>query len=638
MDFTKIQNEIDKVNSGPSNYAYTVTIDKLSKFLEYCYNVYQDGTSDPVISDDNYDIMLDILEERDPFSDFIKKIKQNENDKYAMPSLNKIRSHISKEFENWYSEDFDYQVSDKLDGISAKLIIRNGKIKFITKGRGGDAKDITNKIDIINFNTNINLIENLAVRGEIIISKSNSDLFINEKNKISKLYKNLRAAVSGIMNNKVILNEYKGLLDFVVHFRYDKEYNTYEEMLIDINSLGFKIPWNKKYKKLSNEECIKILNKRREESDYIVDGIVIAQNVKIKNPTNDNPKEIIAFKDISETAQSKVIDVIWSIGQYGYLSPTLIIEPVTMNNSTINNVFAHNAKYVIDNEIGIGSIVEISHEIVPQIQKVILKSKPKLPVQEYEWNSNKTNIICKEKTEEQQIMEVKHFFKSIDVKYMSDGIITTLNCNGYDNIIDIINAEKKELYKIRGLGNKIIDKIYENMDKSLKSANLENLMAGSCLFGRNLGKRKLKILIDEIPNIMNEDSQNLKSKILEIKGFSDTTTKVFIDNLDDFKKFLNKLIETGKVKNYFDSKEIEKIEITEKHPIDGLKIVFTNIRPDKNLNEKIINNGGLIMTTVSKKTNVVVCPSTEGESNNIKKAKQYGIRIIELKDFVKEFF
>lgn len=642
-----MEKEILKLVKGPSQYANNASIELLTQVLQYCLDIYENGKTDPVISDDNYDIMLDILEIRDPNSEFLKKTKKTDDESYAMPSLNKIRAHIKGEFESWYPGDKTdhYQVCDKLDGISAKLVIKNGIPKLTTKGRGTKPQDITNKIPLIDFGTDLSKFRYIVVRGEIIIPKKFAHFFVeskdnsNQNDKALNVYKDPRSAVSGIMNNKKVLTEYKGKLDFVVHFKYGGKYNSYKEMFENVASIGFKTPWNETYSKLSREICTEILHKRRIESEYIIDGIVIPQNIQVQEPTGDNPKDVMAFKDISETAQSTVIDIIWTIGQYGYLTPVLIIEPVIMDNATINNATAHNAKYVIDNQIGIGSIIEISHEVTPQVQKVITQSIPKMPEMEYVWNSTKKHIYCKEETVEQIVAEVRHFFKVLKLKFLSDGIIKTLNNSGYPSIIDIITADRKELYEIKGLGKTVIDKIYNGMELQLNSAKLETLMAGSCLFGRNLGEKKLKLIVDEIPNVMNCSKEDLKPLIMEIKGFSEISTEKFLENFDNFKEFLENLTSTGKIINYFECIEIPKIEeiINIEHPIRGKKIVFTNIRAKDDLKNNIEKNGGIIMTSVSGKTDIVVYPASKTDSSSITKARELKIELLEMSQFLNKY-
>ena len=74
-------------------------------------------------------------------------------------------------------------------------------------------------------------------------------------------------------------------------------------------------------------------------------------------------------------------------------------------------------------------------------------------------------------------------------------------------------------------------------------------MVGSNSFGRGLGEKKLTLIFDEYPDILknNESSKLLKKKIIKIDGFSQKLTDLFVDNLPNFKEFLNLLVNNCKL-------------------------------------------------------------------------------------------
>ena len=76
------------------------------------------------------------------------------------------------------------------------------------------------------------------------------------------------------------------------------------------------------------------------------------------------------------------------------------------------------------------------------------------------------------------------------IKYLSEGIITKLVNNGYDTIPKILKAKKASLSKIEGLGDKIITKIYDEIDRAFEEVDLQTFMGASHKFGRGLGRRK----------------------------------------------------------------------------------------------------------------------------------------------------
>ena len=68
-----------------------------------------------------------------------------------------------------------------------------------------------------------------------------------------------------------------------------------------------------------------------------------------------------------------------------------------------------------------------------------------------------------------------------------------------------------------------------------------------------------------------------------------------------------------------------------------MKIVLSGFR-DKKLEEDIVARGGKVTTTVSKQTSMLVVASMDTEpSGKAAKAKEFGIQIVQVKDFVNRF-
>ena len=68
----------------------------------------------------------------------------------------------------------------------------------------------------------------------------------------------------------------------------------------------------------------------------------------------------------------------------------------------------------------------------------------------------------------------------------------------------------------------------------------------SCTVGSNWDETGvLAALFSNIPDLMERQSNNsLKEDIMEVEGFSNITAKQFVDNFNDFKKFMKKFVDT----------------------------------------------------------------------------------------------
>ncbi|CAH6421855.1 NAD-dependent DNA ligase [uncultured virus] len=634
MNFNNIKKDLLE---DPYNYSKKISIKELEDILRelsfYYYN-----TKESLVPDEIFDIIKNVLEERDPKNLFLKEVgspisKNKVKLPYFMPSLNKIKPSTNLIL-SWLEEyKGPYVVSDKLDGVSALLVKTKKELKLYTRGDGTNGQDISHLIPFI-FDKKIldKLMNNIAIRGELIISKNNFKKIDNE-------FKNGRNAISGLVNAKHFSVKLAKLTDFIAYSLLNPQYKQTEQMS-KIHSWKLPIVTYKILNEINNDFLSKYLLERRKESEYEIDGLVVVDSSQIYNTTVDEPEYEFAFKTLltDQIAETLVLDLEWTVSKHSYLKPKVKIQPVEISGVTIKNATAFNAKFVVDNKLGPGSIIKIvrSGDVIPHILEVIKSSssgKPKMPLIPYVWNKTGIDILVKDVQGEAKdaiiIKKITNFFSTLGIKNISEGIVTKLVINGFNSIPKIIKADKKKLENIEGLGSKIVEKIFNNIDSSIKKVTLSQLMAASTLFGRGLGNRKLKVIVDQYPNIMNEnfDKKVLSNNIMQLEGFDELTTTQFIENFPKFKKFyseLEKVLDLSHLQNPIKQKKITKGKFL------GKKMAFTGFR-DAELKKFIEDNGGKVSDTVSKNTDLLIYVDTS--SSKYKKAIELNIETIKLSNF-----
>jgi DNA ligase (NAD+) len=640
-------NELQKqLVKDPIKYSKNLSIDELVDLLEMLSDAYY-NTGEPIVSDEIYDKLFDDLKKRDPDNKYLKNVgasikgtKELVKLPFEMGSLTKIKP--SGEDLNKWTNKFKgpYFLSDKEDGVSAQIYKNQaGEIFMYSRGDGIEGQNISHLLQFIISKKILKKIPNgSSIRGELIISKDNFK-------KIDKLMKNARNAVAGLVNAKNFNKDIAKITDFVAYAILNPRYH-FKEQIELLNEYGFNVVKNKSINKLTEEYLKSYLTERRKESEYEMDGIVIVDDSKIYSHSGGYPEHSFAFKMLldDQIAITKVIEVIWDPSKDGYLKPKIKIEPVDLLGTTVTYATAFNAKFIVDNKIGPGAKIKIvrSGDVIPYILEVVKAAKegPSLPEFPYKWNSTNVDLILKDENDAngKQIVTIKlliHFFSTIGVKYLSEGIITKLVENGYNSVAEILKADKKKLYKIDGLGEKIVDKIYDEIDRAFDEVSLDIFMGASNKLGRNLGTRKIKEIITIYPDILKEsedDEDELYEKIIKVPGFSEKLSEQFSENFKNFKKFYN---EIAKIK---DLSRFEKIEIKK---IDGVfsgkSIVFTGFR-DKNLEKFILDNGGKISESISGNTFMLVyADDADTGSSKFVKAKEKEVKIIKKSDFVKDY-
>jgi len=644
---------MNKINKDPVAYANSITIKKLVSVLQKLHDEYVEKEGNTEVSDDTYDTMVDVLRERDPTNPYLFEVNvssTNETDVKLfcpMPSLDKIKP-AQKTFEPWISKfKGPYVVMDKLDGTSIQIYKNDeGVVDLFTK-KGTDIG--TSKKHLLEYlvsKKTLNAIpKNTCIRGELVVSKEDFQSI-----KTFADVKNERSVIGCITSVKTMDTRIAKKGQFIAYNILSPRY-TQVEQLDKLKSWGFKTVWNTVIDKIKKEyDLIEILKKRTIDSEFVVDGIVITDNSQVYEHTSQMPLHSIAFKMNNEEDMKNVVvkKVEWNPTMYGYLQPKVKFDKVILKGDvSVDTATAHNAKYIYDNKIGVGTIIKIvrSGDVIPYIVDVVKPSdKPDMPEMDYEWTSTKVDIYVKNPTKSiKRLINIAkniHFFKEIGVKYLGEGIITKLYDNGYETVISIIiaaNDKDPNMYLIEGLGKTMVNKIYGVIDTVMNDIKMPDFMAGTLFFGEGIGSKKIKKVLDVYSDIVlpdndkYSDTDELTEMLLEVDGFQEKSAIKFANGLNQFHSFVKEIFKNT-------SYTLTKKSVTKvKNDIfKDKKIVITGFR-DAKITEFIESNGGQVMSSVSKNTSLVIYVKSDKESSKLEKATQLQIPTIEKTDFEKKY-
>lgn len=629
--------KINNLIANPLNYSKTLSIKELEEIMEIAnYKYYNSCYS--IMNDDVYDLIRNLLEQRKPNSHILHSVGAplNSNDKVKLPywmgSMDKIKpdSNQLRIYLNKFKGP--YVISDKLDGSSGLFHHYEDKKgnwvnQFYTRGNGTYGRDISHLLRLILGNTFLKNLPNqeFSVRGEIIITRNKFKKFKNEKT-------NPRALTNGVVNCKKVDIKTAKNLDFVV-FELLQETKPSEQYKF-IKSLGFKTPYYKIYENIDKNSLSKILLNRRDNSDYIIDGIIIQDNHTYPINTSGNPDSSVAFKMIlmDQLVESIVLDVEWNASRHGILKPVVIYEPIILGGTTMQRATGFHAKFIQDNNIGPGSRIQItrSGDVIPYIVKVISGTVAKLPTNtEYYWK--KHNIVLKDISEDKsvKVKKLSYFIQTLDIKSIGPKTIELFVDAGINTVKKLINATQADFLKLDRVADKSALKMYNNIQNGIKNVPLELIMAASHKFSQGLGKRKFKAILKKHPDIL-EIKEDIEQVVLAVHGF-DKTANDFAIGLPKFKQFMIKHPEiTIQLPSTNDV-------IKNQGKFESKSFVFTGVRA-KDLEKIIENNGGKITNSVTKNTFIVVTNDPESNSGKIKKAKNFEVRVISMDDFRNEFF
>ena len=611
-------------------------LDILKNMKEYLDDKYYNTGEVSEFTDEQYDILKEIITNYDinEKKKVGSKIRED-NNRVKLPhwlgSLDKIKAEEVNKLENWKkknSED-EYIIENKLDGISCLLFYDNEKVKLYTRGDGIIGADITHLLEYIK---NIPLLKNkISIRGELIIQDK---IF---KEKYSKDNSNGRNMVSGLVNAKSLRDGIEDIefIGYEIILDEEKQSKPFTQLEL-LKKYGFTVVNHViiKNDELSIDNLSEILIENKSKSIYDIDGIIIQTNKEYIRNKKDNPKYAVAFKmTISDNLiEAEVEYVEWNISKHKLLKPRIKIKPVNLNGITISYASGFNAKYIVEKSLGKGSIIEItrSGDVIPFIVSVIKPSKePDMPKVLYKWNENNVDIIVEE--DEENIAEIKmisSFFSNMGIKNISDATVEKIYNSGYDTLIKIFKAKKDDFEKIEGFQKKLSEKIYTNIHSGLKNITKDVLLGSSGIF-EGIGKRKLKVLFDNFPDILDVklSDKEMLEKIINIEGFSDKTGEKIILNLNKAREFLEEV-------NPYVVYENKKEENTEK--LKDITVLFSGFRNEE-LEKQIILNGGKVLTSVSKNLKILIVKDKVNTSLKIEKARKLNIDILFEGEFIETY-
>jgi DNA ligase (NAD+) len=551
-------------------------------------------------------------------------------------------------------EEIEYSVEYKIDGLSVSLQYEKGIfIKGATRGDGLVGEDITENLKTVNtIPLKLNEAIDITVRGEVFIGKKDFEKLNESREEIGELsFVNPRNAAAGSLRQLDSRIAAKRPLDIFVFniLKSDKEFVTHIESLEFLNRLGFKVI--KSFKKDSinetNDLCEEMIEKRH-DLEYGIDGMVIKVNdIKMRmllGERSKSPRWAIAYKFPAEEVETVIKDITIHVGRTGVLTPRAELESVFVAGSTVSRATLHNQDYINEKDIRIGDIVVIQKagDIIPAVVRVVIEkrtSQKKYFIPDFcpvcgakaikadnEAAKKCTNPDCPAKLNR----KIRHFVSKVgmDIIGLGEAIVKQLIDNEIiENISDIyyLKDKKEELLKLDRMGEKSIENLLKSVEDS-KSNQLNKLI--SALGISLVGVKAARVLAEKfitLDELIESDFDTL-SEIDEIgEKMSESIINYFFDehNL--------KIIDCLRKANVnFKEEIIERESIRFKNKtfvVTGKLIGYTR----ESIKEEIINNGGKVMSSISKSIDYLLYGEKAG--SKLKKAKENGVILLDEKTF-----
>ena len=439
-------------------------------------------------------------------------------------------------------------ITPKFDGCSFEVVIdwKGELVSVSTRGDGEFGKDIKDWFDyewnkwvdsgqIKAYTDSLDddqqmFLDKLVIRGECLINK---DVF---DSKYSKDFTIPRSFVSGIINsdweNTPEQIERRKDLSWVC-YDYRETYDNGVILELDYFKDGENLPGEKPNNVYQNinyidgkilEDIYNFFDNTRKECGYALDGFVIkpAEPFRLQDNTRERQEDCIAVKFLPEIVGAKIIDIEWNVGKTGEYFPTAILEEVILGGKKVNRVSLHNYDWVVKNQCGVGSKVDIvlSGDIIPNVLEVYGESSIfNIPYDSFIEGNENMHLM---KTMSRLEMNRLKFMNSVNTLKI-DGIGEKVGEGLYnimpeDNIIKLMSDHNLELIKMVLGECKSTMNIVNALKERRNKLSLYDVVLSLCL--TNCGEKNSEWFVQKISGL-NPDEKGIPTAVKELSENED---------------------------------------------------------------------------------------------------------------------
>lgn len=649
-------------------------IEELRKEIDrHAYKYYV--LDDPEISDVEYDrLMKELTELEDQYPEL--KTPDSPTVRVGLRPIDSfkevVHEHRLFSLDNTYSAEevmqFDKRIREalnvdsvqyvcelKIDGLSISLKYEDGLLlRGATRGNGFVGEDVTENIKAIK-SIPLRLRKDLSIelRGEVYLPK---DVF-NELNKVRaesnlQLFANPRNAAAGTLRQLDPREVSKRKLSAFFYQIVEPErfgLKSQSEQLEFLRTIGLKVEPNFEVAD-GTEDVIEFWKKwsgLKSSLNYAVDGTVVkVEDLHLQQElgyTTKAPRWAIAFKFPAEQATTKLTGVTLGVGRLGTITPVAELEPVQLAGTTVKRASMHNFDFVREKDIRIFDtvIVEKAGEIIPQIVKSI---PDKRTGEEQRINPPSQCPVCggqvgKEREEDVALKCLNpacpaklsrriQFFCSrdaMDIEGLGEKLVERIVEAGLvKRPSDLYKLSENDLLDLgEGIGEKTAGKLIEAIDKSRKNP-LFKLITGLGIPG--VGSK----LARDLSNYFGSLHALISASEMELKEVSGIGEQL----ASDIRNYLSAAGVREEIEELMKYVNTQEESVGGIKPLKGLKFVVTGTLPNysrKEIQEKIIELGGEVVSSVSKNTDYLLVGENPGSKEG--KARSLGIKIIGEKEF-----
>ena len=552
----------------------------------------------------------------------------------------------------------------KMDGLACALIYANGVLaQAVTRGDSFVGEDVTNNVRTIK-NVPLRLHEapgfeqflrgRTEIRGEIVMLKRDFE----ELNKKQKALgqpefanpRNLAAGTIRQLDPALVAARPLHFRGYDVLRDDDAEVPTNSFAYEALTALG--ITCNQQASIFTTlADVMNFVNEwddKRHDLPFNTDGLVIKINDRALYESlglvGKNPRGAVAYKYAAEQATTIVRDIVISIGRTGAATPVAVFDPVVVAGTTVQHASLHNADEIARLDVRRGDTVVIfkAGDIIPQVQTVLKELRPAdakpidYPAElarqypELEFVRPAGEAVYRVKGLSGPLIlkrALAHFASkgALDIDTLGEKNVEALVEAGLVNdLADIYRLTKDDLLQLERFAEISAQKLIDAI-AAKKQPALERFLFGLGI--RHVGAQTAIDLANHFESL-EAMSRATIDELREVDGVGEIVAESIVAWFadEDNVTLLEKFADLGVIPQF--SQKSDRLA--------GQSFVITGTLKSMGRDtaaEKIRNLGGTFQTAVAKDTTYLVAGGKVGASK-LKKAEQYGTKIINEQEFL----
>lgn len=660
-----------------------VLVTRLNQYRHEYYNL-----AAPSVSDAVYDRLYDELQKLEKKTGIIYSNSPTQTVGYIpVSALEKVRHPIpllsldkTKQTEGLHQmlRKAAALLMLKLDGLTIKLCYENGELaEASTRGDGDIGELITHNIPAFyNVPMKIPYKGRLVVTGEGLIHNNDFEKLKNgafgngEKEACNA--RNLAAGSIRVLNPTICKERHV----YFYAFNMIEGMEAFEEfadsrgkLLQELKELGFDIcPFVSLKTDTTQEEIeaeIQKLKVLAERMQIPIDGMVLRYDSlsysKECGRTGHHYKDGIAFKFEDDTYETVFRSIEWETGRSGEIAPVALFDTVEIDGCSVSRASLHNLSFIKALELHSSCRILVSKRnmIIPHIEENLDRgrfSKNLIPkkcpccgrtARVYSRVGDKGRLIetlhCDNPDCGNRILnKFVHFAekKAMDISGISEATISSFMERGFLHTFhDFYHLDRyhDEIVRMDGFGEKSYQKIQESINRSRNTTFVKYVVAMDIpMIGRTAGRA--------LDHYFNGNLQEFEKAAAD--GFDFTALPDFGETMSrNIREWFHngenlKLWKSLQKELNFEERgntPMEKTDYsTKSNPFIGCTIVATgklvNFTRD-GVNSKIISLGATAGSSVTRKTNYLICGEKPG--SKLAKAKELGIPVLTEQEFLR---